>query len=145
MRKTCQIRKYLFWKKMRLDILAYVNDCMRCMEMKPDLRKIKMRDFHITADRPLQLASIDITGRLPRSNNYEYIISIIGVASKFLVLYALRKANTKEVFNRITDYSRHYGYPENILTNNGTQFTSHGWNRRFSTSTHQITILRAIQ
>lgn len=117
------VREYFYWKGMKRDLQKYVNDCTRCMVAKPDLRKIKKGDRHVTAERPLQLVSIDMIGRLPKSAKYEYIIlSVVDVDSKFVIIYPLRKATTGEILNKFADYGKHYGFPERILSDNATNY-----------------------
>lgn len=55
---------------MKKDAQKYVKSCMMCAETKPDLRGIYRIELHVTAKRPLNLISLDINGKLPRSQGY---------------------------------------------------------------------------
>lgn len=68
-------------------------------------------------NKPLDLISVDIIRWLQKSNEYELIISIADTASTFLMVYSLRKGTEIEFLHRIQE---HYGYPSQILTDNGT-------------------------
>lgn len=91
---------------MKVEIQNYVNNCMCCMEIKPDLNKIK-KDYHITAELLRQLISGDILGKLPSSSTSEYILSLVEIATKFVMLNHLRKATSREVLNRFSDNCKH--------------------------------------
>lgn len=80
-----RVRKYMYWKPLRKDIQIYVNNCSGCAETKPDLRKIKKNEYHITSKYPLQLISVHIIERIPKAKTFEYILSIVGVHSKFVM------------------------------------------------------------
>lgn len=97
------------------------------MESKPDLRGIYRKECHVVTKTPLDMLSIDLIGRLPRSQGYFYILSIVDLATKFIMLYALRNSVTSEIVSRLEDYFKHYGTPQRILSDNGPQFTSTLW------------------
>lgn len=71
------IRKYMYWKSIRRDVQVYVNNCSHYKETKPDLGSIKKCEYYITSQYPLQLTSVVIIGRLPRSRTFKYILSIV--------------------------------------------------------------------
>lgn len=56
-----------------------------------------------------------------------YILVIIDVFSKFIKLYALKKATTRTCLGKIEKYIQEYGRPQGILSDNGPQFVSHRW------------------
>lgn len=107
------LRKYIFWKSVKKGLQV-------CAESKPDLRKIKKTDYYITSQYSLQLISVNIIGRLPRSQTWEYILSLVDTYLKFVMIYPLRKANTSEIIRRIDELSKRYGPPEK--NTNGKRF-----------------------
>ena len=53
-------------------------------------------------ERPNEILSIDFYGPLPASKGgFKYILSTIDAFSKYVVLYPLRRANTKAVINKL--------------------------------------------
>ena len=52
---------------------------------------------------------------------------IVDNFTKYVELYALRRANTNATLKQLQQYITNHGKPESILTNNGTQFTSRKW------------------
>lgn len=65
------------------------------------------------------MISIYLIGKLPRSDGYSFILSIVDVATKFVMLYALKQATTKKI---LKEYFKLSGMPNKILSDNGSQF-----------------------
>ena len=63
------------------------------------------------------------------SGGVKYLLVIVDNFTKFVELYALRRATTNVTLKRIQQYIKDHGKPNNILTDNGTQFTSKKWTR----------------
>lgn len=51
-------------------------------------------------------------------------MSLVDVATKFVMLYPLDRANTEEIIKKLENFPKHYGYPLKLLNDNGSQFTS---------------------
>lgn len=79
--------------------------------------------------RSLETVSIDLMGPLPTGRGgTHYILAILDTFSKYIKLYALKRATTKAVLKHLKDdFIQKMGTPETILTDNGTQFTSKAW------------------
>ena len=80
-------------------------------------------------ERPNEILSIDFYGSLSASKGgFKYILPTIDAISKYVVLYPLRRANTKAVIRKLSkDHFPKYGKPLKIITDHGTQFTSPIW------------------
>lgn len=68
-------------------------------------------------------------GPLPQGQRAaRYILVILGVFSKYIQLYPIKKATTETILRKITnDYMPKVGKIEQLLTDNGTQFHSKKW------------------
>jgi len=80
-------------------------------------------------EKILEKVSIDLMGPLPtRREGIHYILVILDTFSKYIRLYALKKATTKAILNRIEkEYIPTVGKPEAIQSNNSTQLTAKQW------------------
>ena len=80
-------------------------------------------------EKPNEILLIDFYGPLPSSKGgFKYILSNIDAFSKFLVMYPLRRANTKAVISKLSkDHFAKFGKPLKIITGYGTQLTSSQW------------------
>lgn len=73
--------------------------------------------------KKLETVSIVMIGPLPTGRGgTHYILAILDTFIKFIKLYALKRAITSAILNRIIkDYIPTAGKPESILSDNGTQ------------------------
>jgi hypothetical protein len=77
------------------------------------------------------IISADYFGPLvTASGGVRYILVIVDNFTKFVKLYALRRATTRATLNRLAQYCQEFGTPRAILTDNGTQFTATQVGRR---------------
>lgn len=82
---------------------------------------------------PLEMASLDLMGSLPREQcGVQYILTVLDIFSKYIRLYAIRRANTETILKRvITDFIPKIGRMTEVITDNGTQFRSRKWIKTF--------------
>lgn len=121
-------RKRYFWPNMARNISEHIHNCTECKQLKASNEKTrvpigKYRD-PISVGRVL---SLDLVGPLPASKfmKHQYIIVCVDVFSK----YVFARACTRATANVITDFLEkeifyRFDTPEQIITDNGTQFTS---------------------
>jgi hypothetical protein len=73
--------------------------------------------------------SCDLIGPLPRSKGgSEHALVLVDDFTKNTEVFPLRKATTKAVLERVIDYCFRNGFPKNIRSDNGPQFSSSQWN-----------------
>lgn len=106
-----------------------VKTCEMCQKTKPLNYANKGGIRSHKPSKILEKVSVDLMGPLPMGRGgTHYILAILDVFSKYIKLYALKKATTRAILDRIErDYIPEVGKPETILTDNGTQFTSSSW------------------
>lgn len=123
-----RISEKYYWPKLRADVARYIRNCEICLKSKPEQKKPNGLMFSQvpTVSRPWQLISIDIVGPLPRSmTGNSFILSVCDCFSKYVVLFALRKATSQNVARIIEDQViLVYGAPSKIISDNGVQFRS---------------------
>lgn len=83
-----------------------IKDCTACMETKRNLKDIHKEGKQILAKQPLEWIALDIIGKLPSFNEFEYIFSMVGMLSKY-ILFTLFKAM---VFNRRSRQINKFNY-----------------------------------
>ena len=126
--ETCKFRN------MNTIIATVIKNCDTCQRNKPLNYAAKGK---MTAHKPtknLEKVSIDLMGPLPTGRGgTHYILAILDTFSKFIKLYALKRATTKAIINRLTeDYIPEVGKPDAIISDNGTQFTSKVWTTKLT-------------
>ena len=75
---------------------------------------------------PLHTFHIDHLGPLETTNkNYKYILAIVDAFTKFVWLYPTKTTTSREVIEKLDNLSQVFGFPQNIISDRGTCFTSH--------------------
>jgi transposase InsO family protein len=124
------MREYFYWRRMRREIVQIIRSCDLCQKAKILTHTLAGEMSSLLPDRPNQLAATDLFGPLPRSRGgVMFVLVILDVFSKHVKLYALKKATTKAIVNRLTgDYLVKVGKCEKLLSDNGSQYSSRHWN-----------------
>ena len=100
--------------------------CQRCKDSGNKLITGETRP--ILRSRKGELISMDYYGPLPvSSGGVRYLLVMVDNFTKYVELYALRRATTNATLKRLQQYITSHGKPHSILTDNGTQFTSRKW------------------
>ena len=85
---------------------------------------------HLDVYKRQELISMDYYGPLITSTGgVKYILVIIDNFTKYVKLYALKRATTRATINRLKQYIASWRKPLSIVTDNGTQFTTNIWTR----------------
>ncbi|CAH1723231.1 unnamed protein product [Aphis gossypii] len=122
------------FRNMNRSIANVIKTCDECQKNKPLNFKTA---GNIMAHKPTKLLekiSVDLMGPLPTGRGgVHYILAILDTFSKYIKLYALKRATTKAILNKIeSEYISEIGKPESILTDNGTQFANKKWRERMN-------------
>lgn len=121
------ISRFYYWKNMRKDVTAYVNNCLTCKTIKTQQKQQKA-PFQTHPQRtPFNTISIDVLGPYlkARSSRNKYIILVEDIFSKWLEAKALPAVKGKDIEKFLEEniVSR-YGLPQTIISDNGGQFKS---------------------
>ena len=120
---------FFYYPKLAKIVRRRLASCDSCQRNKVTNQTCFSEMRNYLPERPNEILSIDFYGPLPASKGgFKYILSTIDAFSKYVVLYPLRRANTKAVINKLTkDHFPKHGKPSKIVTDHGTQFTSPVW------------------
>lgn len=123
------LRDICTFKNMQKLISEVTKNCDSCQRNKPINYNASGKSSSHKPTKPLEKVSIDMMGPLPTGRGgTHYILAILDVFSKYIRLYAIKRATTKSITNKlINDYIPTTGKPESIISDNGTQFTSKSW------------------
>lgn len=88
--------------------------------------------YPVLASRLDELVAVDFFGPLPRSQlGATYVFVVLGVFSKFLQLYPLRKATAAASVKRLLEFNKTIPVAV-VLSDHGSQFTSRTWKERLN-------------
>lgn len=126
--KTFQrIHQRFFWPRMRKDIDDYCKSCDACQRTQP---KGKTRDipleFMPRIDVPFRRVAIDLVGPLhpPSDDKHTHILTIMDIATRYPEAIPLKKIDSVSVAEALFTVFARMGLPEEIHSDNGSQFTS---------------------
>lgn len=121
-----KVREFFFWPKMARDIECFVHDCETCQQIKPTNQNLKPHmGKHFMVSRPFQHVYADFIGPYPKTKSgHMYIIILVDQLTKFPLVKALPRATSLHAVKFFDESFNVFGFPESILTDNGTQFLS---------------------
>jgi hypothetical protein len=149
-----RLGRWYYWPKMTTMVARYVRNCQTCLRTKP-YRQGKQGLLHPLPipDRYWQSISVDFITHLPPSHNNgrtykDAMVNVDRLSKKkrFIPMTSITAEATALAF--VEYVWREEGYPEEIISDRGSQFVSHFWRRlceslgtkpRLSTSFHPET------
>ncbi|CDW61234.1 zf-H2C2 and rve domain containing protein [Trichuris trichiura] len=144
-RTKMRLRELYWWPGMDSQVEAFIKHCSACQSMNKTL------SFFNPPLQPVPYPSaaweklgIDIVGPLPGAPCVQrFAITLIDYYSKWPEVLFCSHVTTKEVTNFLNDVFSREGYPREIVTDNGKQFTSHEFkcfqkNGAFATANGEI-------
>ena len=118
--------KYI-WKSMRKDIKKWSRECERCQQFKVTNHVESGIQPYDTPTSRFAHIHMDIVGPLPPSNGYRYLLTAIDRATRWTEAYPIRAQTAESCLKGVLNWISHYGLPESIITDRGTNFTSTIW------------------
>ena len=119
-RMTMLARSYVYWSNIDKDIVNFVRLCEDCQLASKNPRKIPLQPWP-RPDGPWKRIHADFAG--PLKNTY-YLI-VVDSFSNWPEVMPMKKITTTATIERFEDLFIRNGLPDEIMTDNGTQFTSH--------------------
>lgn len=118
------LHKQHFWPKMKSDVKRIIRCCDLCQKAK--IGPHSFGPMHsIIPNEPNEIVSVDLMGPLPTGRGgATQLLVIVDVFSKFVSLYALKRATACNIVKKVRLYVSEVGKPKRILSDNGPQFTS---------------------
>jgi len=111
------------WPSMRKAVKQFIRQCPQCQMMADSKLSVHIAPFNVSRYYPMDRLNIDSIGPLPPDEHgNEYILVIIDVFSRFVELYPLPDLTAKSTAPAIIQHIGRYGQPDEILTDNGSQF-----------------------
>lgn len=125
------IRRLYYWPAVNKQVKTHVRHCLICASTKRGgaLQPNAPLRPHQPV-RPWQVVSIDVMGPLPRTpTGNRFLLILTDTFSKWVELRAVERAHVKVVTGFLHSVCSRWGYPEQIISDNGPQFRSQPWVR----------------
>lgn len=128
------IRDVCFFRSLSVKVRNVVKQCDSCQKTKHNTKRIEGAMQHVMATTPLERVCVDLFGPLPSGwNNVSYIFVVLDIFSRFVRLFAIKRATARIVTNRmINDYIEIHGAPKTVVSDHGVQFMSKIWQTRLA-------------
>jgi hypothetical protein len=112
---------------MMIHVNDYIESCDSCQRDTKPAHKSPLNPIAVSG--PFDIIGIDHVGPLAKSKKgYEYIIVAQDYLTKWPIAEAVKTTNTAEALDFVRDrIISVYGSPSQIITDQGTAFTSHQW------------------
>ena len=113
-----------YWPTLRKDVADYCRRCEICQKTSP----VKPRRAPLiplpVVDEPFQKVAMDIVGPLPRSGSgNKYILVVCDYATRYPEAVPMKSVDAESVAEEMVKMFARVGLPEEILTDQGSNFT----------------------
>ena len=120
-----RISRRFFWPTLSQDVASYVRSCPACQRTRQKKgEKAPLQPMPIMGN-PFERIAMDVVGPLPKTRKgHEYILVVSDYATRYPEAIPLRKFTALSVAEHLLDLFAKFGIPKEILTDQGTNFTS---------------------
>ena len=116
-----------FWPGLRQDAIRFCRSCDVCQRTvkRGSVRKVPLGSMPLI-DTPFKRVAVDIVGPIapPSEAGHRYILTLVDYATRYPEAVPLKKITTEAVAEALLDIYNRVGIPEEVLTDQGTQFMS---------------------
>uniref|UniRef100_A0A1B6IQT6 RNA-directed DNA polymerase n=1 Tax=Homalodisca liturata TaxID=320908 RepID=A0A1B6IQT6_9HEMI len=134
------LRENFIFKNMHRTIRQLLSSCDKCQRCKINNHPLNSQAKGVKCREKNDQLAVDIIGPLPTSvGNTKYMLIVIDIFTKFVKLYPLQRATTRSILHKLFHHHfPNYGFPKRIQSDNGTQFKSNEWIRKFESHSIQL-------
>ena len=120
-----KIARHFVWPGLWTQVKAYVRTCEGCqLAAKQHKSRAPLQPLPCVGE-PFQKVAFDLVGPLPRtSSGHKYLLTAMCLFTKFPVAIPLKKVDNVSVLDAMMQIFSRYGMPSELLTDQGSVFTS---------------------
>lgn len=128
------IQQHFTWPGLRKDVSKWIISCRTCASVKRGALEPKPPMLSHAPSRPFQTVSVDIMGPYDTDRRgYAYILVITDVFTKWTEAFPMKTARAPRITKLLEDeVFMRYGYPQTVITDNGSQFTAQTFRRKLA-------------
>ena len=122
LKMTRRILRNFYWLTLFRDVKEF---CEQCPECQLTTRNKNWRTPLIIIGEPFERIAMDIVGPLPKTSaGHQFILVVSDYATRFPEAFPLRRFTAAVVPEKLLELFTRHGIPKEILTDQGTNFTS---------------------
>jgi len=122
-----RVIKSFWWPGVSNDVNLFCHSCDICQRTvsKGRISKVPLRKMPII-DTPFKRVAIDLVGEIfpASSRGHRYILTVVDYATRYPEAVPLKNISTITVAEALVSIFSRVGIPQEILSDQGTQFTS---------------------
>lgn len=126
-RTAYKVKSEFYWPGVQADVRRYCRSCDICQRTTPKGRttKVPLGEMPLI-DVPFQREAVDLIGPIQPATDLSnrYILTLVDFATRYPEAVALKGIETEKVAEALIDIFCRIGVPKEMLTDQGTQFTS---------------------
>ncbi len=125
-RQDARISSRFHWPTLYTDVLTHCNTCTTCQKTSavPQRSRAPLQPLPVISE-PFRRIAMDIVGPLEKSStSHRYILVISDYATRYPEAFPLCTITTPKIVHSLVQLFSRVGIPEEILTDQGTNFTS---------------------
>ena len=120
-----KIARHFMWPGLYSQVKAYVRSCKGCqLAARQHKSRAPLQPLPCVGE-PFQKVAFDLVGPLPRtSSGHKYLLTAMCLYTKFPDAIPLKKVDNASVLDAMMQIFSRYGMPHELLTDQGSVFTS---------------------
>ena len=119
------VNRHFTWPGLGKDVATWCKACERCQLTAKHSSKVAPLHPLPVITEPFHKLAFDLVGPLPRTKRgHKFILTTMDYGTKFPDAVPFRKVDAETVATAMVDIFSRYGLPREILTDQGTVFTS---------------------
>ena len=116
------------WPNMKKNVTFWCRNCIQCQKTKVHRHNVTNLQRYPPPSQKFADINLDLSGPLPDSNGYSYILVIVDRFSRWPVAIPLPDCKTHTILNAFMhNWLSLYGAPKKLTTDKGSQFLSSEW------------------
>ena len=124
-RTITRVYSNFFWPGVYRDVQTFCRECEMCQKCSPRIPSVPL-EYMPNITEPFKRVAIDLAGPFspPSEDGHRFILSVVDIGSRFPEAVPMRKNDTISVAEELVKIFARTGFPVEILSDCGGQFTS---------------------
>jgi transposase InsO family protein len=111
------------WLHMEDHVKLFIKQCDCCQKLDDRVPIRIVNQFSLGGNKPMECWNVDSIGPFDADQDGNtYAVVLVDIFTRFMCIYPVPDTSAKEAVKAMIKHSGHYGMPEVIRTDNGTEY-----------------------